>query len=953
MKITFHQQTTVQTEAQYTEKAGTAAHTYRAAELSASFETGSDRILPCAQQTERGKTLAQLRQEAANTNVAVQQDYRTLMANTMSEEDYAKLEEEGFHFRSLKPEEAVTIVDKIKAELARSGKQIVGYTDDLDMNTLAEALGSQTLAQAVADSFRQADIPLTQENLADAARGWDMASQLKPLTEGSLSYLIDNGLDGEIWNLYLAQNSGADRQGGTQPRFYAQEVEGYYTRSAQNAPDEELMRQIDRLLEQSGREVSDENRQKAVCMLEKGLPLTQENLARLEELEELTLPVTEEQFADSAAQAVSDGKSSVYGRLSGKETIYEKAARLTEYYQSDALWESTADSLAARRQLEEVRLRMTAEVNVKLLKSGFSIDTAPMEELVEALKTAERQLAEEYFPADEQAVSKYRLYCETNGIAKELPALPAQVLGEFTQGQSTATLETFHRSAAALRDTFEKASESYETLMTTPRSDLGDSIRKAFANVDDILRDLGQELTEENRRAVRILGYNRMELTVQNLEKVREADAQVKGVVEKLTPAATLKMIRDGINPLEQTFDELESYFASLPEEYETQAESYSRFLYGLERNNEITQQERESFIGVYRLVRQIEKSDGAAVGALVNAQAEVHFANLLSAVRSGKCRSIDTRVSDALGVVVGRIANGESISDQISAAFTAQVKEVLAGASYSEETQKAYDREQLEQLRAATAAADGEAVSLLDRGGQPVNADYLLAAEALSDGTENLLAAADRRRSAQKRQDSLSLWEKLGEKEEFQEEYRSLLEEAGEQTVQDTIGEADASVDVRKLQLVHKQLSIAAALSDKEEYFIPMYIGEELTRVHLTVDRSTGRKGTVQIDAASASGTHVKAQLGIQDGVLEGIFYSETAQEVMNLQRIADTFKEKAADTWQIGEIGVTGGRVSLQEASGAGTDETTVENAELYRVAKVFLEALSAAPQTTASEA
>ena len=131
------------------------------------------------------------------------------------------------------------------------------------------------------------------------------------------------------------------------------------------------------------------------------------------------------------------------------------------------------------------------------------------------------------------------------------------------------------------------------------------------------------------------------------------------------------------------------------------------------------------------------------------------------------------------------------------------------------------------------------------------------------------------------------------------------------------------------------------------------MYIGEELTRVHLTVDRSTGRKGTVQIDAASASGTHVKAQLGIQDGVLEGIFYSETAQEVMNLQRIADTFKEKAADTWQIGEIGVTGGRVSLQEASGAGTDETTVENAELYRVAKVFLEALSAAPQTTASEA
>ena len=42
--------------------------------------------------------------------------------------------------------------------------------------------------------------------------------------------------------------------------------------------------------------------------------------------------------------------------------------------------------ITARRQLEEIRLRMTAEVNVKLLKRGFAIDTAPMEELIEAAK---------------------------------------------------------------------------------------------------------------------------------------------------------------------------------------------------------------------------------------------------------------------------------------------------------------------------------------------------------------------------------------------------------------------------------------------------------------------------------------------------------------------------------------------------------------------------------------
>ncbi len=34
---------------------------------------------------------------------------------------------------------------------------------------------------------------------------------------------------------------------------------------------------------------------------------------------------------------------------------------------------------------------MTVEANVKLLKSGFSIDTAPIEETISALKMLEKQ----------------------------------------------------------------------------------------------------------------------------------------------------------------------------------------------------------------------------------------------------------------------------------------------------------------------------------------------------------------------------------------------------------------------------------------------------------------------------------------------------------------------------------------------------------------------------------
>ena len=61
-------------------------------------------------------------------------------------------------------------------------------------------------------------------------------------------------------------------------------------------------------------------------------------------------------------------------------------------------------------------------------------------------------------------------------------------------------------------------------------------------------------------------------MTMSNVEAVRAADKQVQDVLAKLTPAATLKMIRDGVNPLEKSIEELETYFRDLPPEYKKEA---------------------------------------------------------------------------------------------------------------------------------------------------------------------------------------------------------------------------------------------------------------------------------------------------------------------------------------------------------------------------------------------
>lgn len=883
----------------------------------------------------KGKSVLQLQQEASVTDVGIRQDYMTLMSNTMSEADYAKLQEEGFDFGSMDPEEAVTIVDRIKAELARSGKKIVGYTDDIDMETLAAALGSQTLARTVADSFREADLPLTEENLSALAQAWSMAEGLKTPSDGSIRYLMDNGLDADIRNLYMAENCGAAAGNAGIPAYYAEEIQGYYTKTGQSGTDSGLAEQIDRVILRAGMQPGEESRQAASWLLENGLPLTEENLQKLDELRDISFPVSEEDFGRAAAVAVGQGKSPLHADLTGKEeSIYEKAVRWETYYQSEEVWKACEGNVTARRQLEEIRLRMTAETNVKLLKSGFSIDTSSMEALVDALRQAEKELAAQYFPGAADAAEKYDCYRTAERTIRELPGLPVQAVGPFAESQDSETLAAFHAEGKSLQSAYRKAGQSYEALMTEPRKDLGDHIQKAFANVDDILEDLGQELSEENRRAARILGYNRMEMNVQNLEKVREADGQVRQVIEKLTPAAVLKLIRDGVNPLEKSFGELNEYFDTLLEEYRETSESYSRFLYGLECNREITAKERESYIGICRLVRQIEKTDGAAAGALVNSQAELQFSNLLSAVRSGRAKRSDVRIGEDVGAIAELLRSGTDIPEQISRAFTEAVTEL----SYSESAEAAYNKEQLAGYREAVALADSECTAMLQRGEIPAGADNLLAAAALLGDEEELFGE----KSSGQRFGKLR--ECLDRPEEFAERYAKELSKEQETVETETFASAESSVDVRHMQLKHKQLTIAGGLAQKQEFFLPLEIDGRTARVHLRFAHASDEGGMVEISILSGARKGLCTELWFSDGRLNGILKNRTG-EVMETEKTADIFRQEAGESWTVGNISVV--TTDVRAAAGRGMDAGT-ENRELYRVAKVFLHAVQQGEMT-----
>ena len=133
---------------------------------------------------------------------------------------------------------------------------------------------------------------------------------------------------------------------------------------------------------------------------------------------------------------------------------------------------------------------------------------------------------------------------------------------------------------------------------------------------------------------------------------MKAADEEVQRMFKNMTPAVVTQLIKQGINPLEMKISDLNRVAEQVRSEVgKDDNQKFSEYLYKLEKNNQITEEERNSYIGIYRLIHQVEQTDGAAIGALVNQGAEMTMKNLLTAVRSShKTNRMDISVDNDYG---------------------------------------------------------------------------------------------------------------------------------------------------------------------------------------------------------------------------------------------------------------------------------------------------------------
>ena len=471
---------------------------------------------------------------------------------------------------------------------------------------------------------------------------------------------------------------------------------------------------------------------------------------------------------------------------------------------------------------------------------------------------------------------------------------------------------------------------------------------------------MGLEKTELNEKAVRILGYNQMEINESAIEKVKSEYIKLNSVLDMMKPGKVLSLIREGVNPLEISMDELVNKLNKI-DENDNEPKRFSKFINELDSANQITSQEREGFIGIYRMIHQIEKNDSASLGTLINAGAEINFKNLLSAVRTRKHAGMDIKIDDNNGALENLITKGVSISEQIGKAF-------IKPGSQSENYLSEYYKQENEDIRKA-AVLDDQLVNQLETAGEKVTSENLLAFDKLVNGRSKMFGEIRQIKekysevSENKESSFEDIIDSFTDMESANTAYNKMLSDTKEMLNDAAVFETgDDHVDqLHNMWQMVNTVMMAQNLSRHQYYKVPMQIGEEILDMNVMI--KSGDKKGVSVAFESMELGVISATFSQDGNDLSGMILAdnEKSVEVFNgrKQQLLDLFQEndlpvKSLNIMNSRKISLNIFEVSsdnmnievntLSQGRDGAESKDAISTKAYYNVAKIFIKGVSA---------
>lgn len=846
----------------------------------------------------------------------------------LSGADAVKLDEDGFNLTDATPDDMVNIIEKIKIELAMHSDDYVNYGTAVSKDKIESVTGSAATAASVESRMQGADIAVNDESVAEVKGTLERSKELKPLSDNTKNYMVVNRIEPSIAGIYQAQAA-------TSSSISADGVTiGKCADAISDADFEALRPGIEKIIASSGLEVNDNTLADARAFINAQIPVTKENLEYKAQLDAIDIEkiqadpdemlnkildnmklggkaentlvtgspiddirtaldtINRAEYSD-VANVVSKGETftiaSLKLEMDARSFRIEYSAASVSTGNSEVRNQASDVQQAADKaydMLVTARVLMSANASIYLVKNNISILTTPIDELNSMLMEYEQ--ADEMY---EEAQIAYTDVLEARKTLNEIVRNPARVFASM----------------------FDKMNETYEAVGTQIRGDLGDSLKKAVqGSADDIIKALGLEGTDEDKEAIKVLAANNMDMTKENVETVKSVNAMINNLIKNMKPETVLNMIKDGVNPMNASIEEVNEYLtASNDNASKDNEEKFSKFLYKLDRTNGITKEQRKQFIGIYQMMNIFTRDAGVAAGALIKQGAEVTMSNLMTAYNSRKHYDMDTVIDENTGMAevsgtanyysalfmangglvtpntLKNVDNSSGIGEQSVEMFIEQLEE-----NYDAAAEEEYYEEYLKEQQAAVQAG-ADILRQIRNADTEVNSGNIQAVKAFLESGQfpDIKGVKTTKDYAQ---DSI---EKIRHKEKLSLMYEEMKDETEEelQEVLSKAGDLDTQIDVNyeeflDLRLKDRTIGYIKNLALRHDYRIPYITDSGSTgMLKLTLVQDDDNKGRISVNMQSSVLGKVSVEAKADRESLGMYIVSDTAVSDEGIQLLDD----------------------------------------------------------------
>ena len=438
-------------------------------------------------------------------------------------DDYKSMEESAGSVDKCEEEYVDKAVEKIKQQKLdnetnreENRKAVDEFEEELKKIQATGILDSKAEAQ-LKKILESSDIPVTSENISRIVSAIQMSSSALNMSDDTKAYIVGNGLTPTIENIYHGQYSGSDAVDGS---IYDTEVW------------EQISSQVERLIDATGLD-KESTIADAKWLFANDLPVTADALRTMSVLNDISSDMSVKTSFEQILQSVAAGASPEQASLdisefviarsiinnfavitdadistavkaaagdiaftnenySGNGVLNLELLRMAAAYNKtnlaaadissnnipttvvEGMSDMQVEQVMAKRYIAEICLKMTSQSVMSMRQKGIDVNTAPLEQIVEALRDEENSV---YIAGmtDKASEGELSLLQETMQQKTDIADAPASLIGRTVRQQNLLTLNELHAAASSETYGRQQYGQIYEMVSTQADAFYGDS----------------------------------------------------------------------------------------------------------------------------------------------------------------------------------------------------------------------------------------------------------------------------------------------------------------------------------------------------------------------------------------------------------------------------------------------------------------------------------------------